>query len=576
MSLFGSLQLASNTLNAMQIGLQVVGNNIANANTPGYIREEVLYSPAPVQEIGNLTLGLGVQIDGIVQKVDEFLNERLRNAQSDRASAKAQSEAYGDLETLVGELSSTDLSTSLTTFFNSVDDVATNPGEDTASFRNLAIGNGQTLANDIKRLNSRGNELRGQYDQRVNDAASEINLLTEEIRQLNLRITTVEGGGASGSDAGSLRSQRTTALAKLSEQLDISVIEQPSGAVNVSLNGTFLVFEAQRSPIEVLEIDNGGGQQTTVLRFADSGRDIEPAGGALHGLITARDEIIGGFQDNLNELTQTLIFEFNKLYSQGQGDTGFQSLTSVEAVDNVNAPLDAAGLPFTPASGSFQILLQTEGSDVPTPHDIFVNLDGLDGDTSLKSLAEQINAIEGINASIDKSNRLTIETTSADTQFFFAEDPNTPSGVLASLGLNTFFTGDSADSIGVNSELNGIQNAARFASGLLGPDGRPTGNENSLRLATFFERKLDARGGVTLAGEYDQLINDITRGAVIAKSVTEGFESFEATLAGEQQAISGVSIDEEAIDMITLQRIYQASARYIQSISELLDVLVNL
>src|SRR3990172_1903816 len=80
MSLFGSIQLGANTLQVMQIGLQVTGNNIANANTPGYIRQKVIYSPAPVQRIGNLVLGLGVQIDGIVDQVDKFVLDRLVGA----------------------------------------------------------------------------------------------------------------------------------------------------------------------------------------------------------------------------------------------------------------------------------------------------------------------------------------------------------------------------------------------------------------------------------------------------------------------------------------------------------------
>jgi len=64
MSLFSSIQLASNALNAAQIGLQVAGNNIANADTPGYIRQQVVLSPAPTQQYGGLLLGLGVQVEG--------------------------------------------------------------------------------------------------------------------------------------------------------------------------------------------------------------------------------------------------------------------------------------------------------------------------------------------------------------------------------------------------------------------------------------------------------------------------------------------------------------------------------
>src|SRR5262245_33157395 len=136
MSLFGSLQLANNALRAQQVGLQVVGQNIANANTPGYIREEVNYVPAPTQRKGDLLLGLGVQVDSIQQKIDEFLAERLRGASSDRASAGSKEEVWLQLEGLLSELGDTDLSTSLNDFFNSVNEVLNQP--ESASVRNLA------------------------------------------------------------------------------------------------------------------------------------------------------------------------------------------------------------------------------------------------------------------------------------------------------------------------------------------------------------------------------------------------------------------------------------------------------
>src|SRR5436853_6801851 len=104
MSLFGSIQLAGNTLQAQQIGLQVVGQNIANANTPGYSREDVTLTSAPTQQLGNLLLGTGVQVEGITQKVDAFLEQRLRAASSDTASSQAQTDAYSQLESILGAL----------------------------------------------------------------------------------------------------------------------------------------------------------------------------------------------------------------------------------------------------------------------------------------------------------------------------------------------------------------------------------------------------------------------------------------------------------------------------------------
>ena len=137
MSLFSSIQLANNALRATQVGLQVVGQNIANVNTPGYIREEVILSPAPTQQVGSLLLGLGVEVEGIVQKIDHFLSGRIRNAESDRARAEVQEETYLQLESLIGELSNTDLSTSLNEFFSSINEILSQT--ESVAVRNLAV-----------------------------------------------------------------------------------------------------------------------------------------------------------------------------------------------------------------------------------------------------------------------------------------------------------------------------------------------------------------------------------------------------------------------------------------------------
>ena len=91
MSLISSIQLANSALQATQIGLQVVGQNISNANTPGYTREIVQLQPGPTQRKGNLLFGSGVQVQGIVQQVDKFLQERLRNATSDSSARRSLS-----------------------------------------------------------------------------------------------------------------------------------------------------------------------------------------------------------------------------------------------------------------------------------------------------------------------------------------------------------------------------------------------------------------------------------------------------------------------------------------------------
>jgi flagellar hook-associated protein 1 FlgK len=71
-------------------------------------------------------------------------------------------------------------------------------------------------------------------------------------------------------------------------------------------------------------------------------------------------------------------------------------------------------------------------------------------------------------------------------------------------------------------------------------------------------------------------VNSVSQGATVAKSTADGFHNFEDTLNGQLQAVSGVSIDDETIQLLTLQHIYQASAKFIQTTASLLDTLVQL
>jgi flagellar hook-associated protein 1 FlgK len=276
--------------------------------------------------------------------------------------------------------------------------------------------------------------------------------------------------------------------------------------------------------------------------------------------------------EELDLLAGLFAFEFNKLHTQGQGLVGFDELASVNTIADGDAALDAAGLDFTPVSGHFELLVYNPAQNITETHDIFIQLEGLDDDTTLNDLTAALDAIDGISATITPAGKLEITADSSDTEFAFDDDT---SGVLAALGLNTFFTGSTARDIAVNGELIGLGNEAKFAASG-GGLGTPNDSANALVLSKFLDQPLDSAGGLTVPDVYDRLVNGISQGATVAGSVAEGFRVFENTLDGQLAAVAGVSLDEEAITLITLQRIYQASARFIQTAAELLDVLINL
>lgn len=566
MSLFSSLQLASNALYAQSIGLQVVGQNLANVNTPGYSRAELNLTPAATQRVGRLLLGLGVDVDSIKQRIDEHLNERLRAATADRVGGDIQQGTYSQLEGILNELSDTDLSTSMNNFFGAISQVLSQPAS--VSVRNLAVLQGQTLAGDINRLSSRAMEVRDDLNDQVIEMAPDINRLLTQIASFNVKIATAEGGGSLGSDAVGLRDQRSQALEQLSQLIDIQTQEQSSGAINVFAGGDFLVFEGTNRQVKV---DNTqvNGLNVASLSIAETDSPIQSASGKLAGLTDARDNIIDGFLKKLNDFTKTLAFEFNKVFSSGQGLSGYSQVTADQGVSNVNAPLDAAGLAYRPVSGSFNILVHDKQTNLTKTTRITIDLNGLDDDdTSLTKLAAQLNAVDGVSATIDGGGKLVLKSNSPTADLAFGDDT---SGVLAALGINTFFTGTSAATLGVNAMIK--NDPAKFAASRSGIDGDTA---NAVDLANFSDRILDTANGRSISQYYEQLVSEVTQGSAVAKSVATGFKTFEDTLRGQQLAVSGVNIDEETINMLGYQRAYQASARFIKTIDDLLNLLSNL
>lgn len=565
MSLFSSIQLANNALMAAQLGVQVTGNNIANATTPGYIRQNVVLTPAATQRKGDLLLGLGVDVTAVIQQTDKFLEERLRGAVSDRANGETQESAYTQLETLLGELSETDLSSTMSRFFGSINDVLNQP--ESIPVRNLAVLQGQTLASDISRLDSRVRDIREDVNKRIGDAATDINRLANEIAKLNRQITSAEGGAVSKSDAVGLRDQRGVALQELAKIIDVKVVEQDSGDVTVFAGGEYLVFESTvREVMTVVTPDRGLNVVEVRIKATDAPLNV--SSGKLTGLMAARDQILGDFIDQLDGFAQTLMFEFNKIYSSGQGLTGNTTLSSEFGVDNVQLPLDQAGLPFTPVNGSFQVQIYNQQTKITETHDIFVKLNGLDDDTTLENLQQQLNAIDGLKAELTPTRGLKLAAESPVLSFAFANDT---SGALASLGIGTFFTGTGAGNISVSEVVK--KDPAKFAASA-GGIGKDT--TNAVALAGFLDRPLDSQSGASIGDMYSSLAGNVTQQSAVSKAVAEGFRVFQLTLDGQRLAISGVNIDEETVNLISYQRMYQASARFISTVNEMLEALINL
>jgi flagellar hook-associated protein 1 len=565
MSLLSSIQLAGNALQATQIGLQVAGQNIANSNTPGYIREVANFVPAAGSRIGNLVLGQGVQVSGITQQVNNFLEQQLRGANSSASGTAVQQQTYQTLEGLMNELGNTGINTDLGNFFSSINNVLNSPND--VSTRNLAVLSGQTLTGDINQLAQQVNQQRSNVNDQVTSSASTINGLVDQIADLNVKIANADGGNTSSSVAVGLTDQRQEALTNLSNLVSISVQQQSNGAVAVYAGSDFLVYGSETNHVAVAKSTNRG-MTISSLNVVGSNAPLALGTGQVAGLVNSRDQILGGFLDNLNSFAGTIANEFNKVYASGQGLNGYQSVTSERGVDDSTEPLDAAGLPFTPVNGSFQLQVYNATTGLTQTTNVSVDLNGLDQDTTLQNVAAQLNQINGVSASINSQGQLTINSTGPGQQIAFGNDT---SGFLAAIGINTFFSGTNAFDLGISQAVVSDPNKFAASQGGVGAD-----TDNAVQLAGFLNQPLASQNGDSIADLHSNLVNGISESASVATSNANSASAFQASLQSQSTAVSGVSIDEETINLLTYQRAYQASANVISTINTLLNTLVNL
>jgi flagellar hook-associated protein 1 FlgK len=573
MSLLSSIQMGANSLQAQQLGLQVVGQNIANANTPGYSVETLGLTPGPTERDGGLLLGSGVEIEGVQQQVDQFLNEQVRSGLSSQTGTGVSSQTYQQLESIFGALNDTNngtnLDSAMTSFFSSISQILNNPADPTV--RQLAVTNGQALATTFNQLAGSATQLRSNLnDQVVSDATSVNNLLTQ-IGSLNAQIAQLQGGaggaGQAGNQAIGLTDQRNEALTNLAQLINITTQQQPDGTISVYNSGQYLVDEGEVRPVAVIDSTNDG-LEVANLALQGSNVPLSITSGEVGGLINSRDQIVGGFLDQLNSLAGTFASEFNQVYSTGQGLNGFTSVTGTTSVADPSAPLDAAGLPVTPANGTFQVLVYNTTTGLTQTSQIEINENGLNNDTTLNSLAAQLNGISGLSASVNSSGQLQVSTTSSDVQVAFAGDT---SGALAALGINTFFAGSNAANLSVNSAVANDPGAFAASAGGIGVD-----TQVAQQLAGFASQPLVSAGGATISDVYNNVAANLTNGSSVAQSTASAASTYEQSLQSQQQSISGVSLDTQTVDMLQYQEAYEASAKYISEIDSLLQTLTQL
>ncbi len=564
MSLIGALNAGKTALATHQSAIQVSGNNIANAGNTNFTRQTAETAPNKSQELRpGVFMGAGINLTGIKRQIDEALEGRLRGSVSDNAASDTIQQWLGRVEAVFNELSDEDLSTQLSKFFNSWSNLANKPQD--VGLRQIVLQNGESVANWVQNLRGDMGELQKDIDQRLTALTRDADQLAQQVADLNAQIVMAEGG--SGGTANSLRDQRDAVLKQLSELIDIKTVASGS-VVNVYVGSEPLVAGSESRGV-ALKTETVDGQITTKVVFRANNGEMVLTGGQIGALKQVRTEHIDDVISDIDSIAANLIFELNKVHASGQGLEGFSSVLGTNALDDTTVALGdaASGLDYGPKNGSFVVHVKQKSTGLVSSTLVQVDLDGQGGDTTLDSLTSDIDAINDITASV-VGGRLKIEADSANVEVSFSQDS---SGVLAALGVNAFFAGKDARDIAVNATLR--ERPMLLAAAKNGQSGD---NQTARAIAALESTALASLNGSTLKETYQSMINEVAVAASSAKTQAEASRVVKETLESQREALSGVSLDEEAINLMREQRAFQGAARLIAAVDELMQTVLNL
>ena len=562
MSLIGALNIGSSALAVSQTQIQTTGNNIANANTPGYTRQVAGQTALPTQQIHTgIFVGTGVDLTGIQRQIDQALESRLRGAASDGSAADSTQQWLGRVESTFNALSGNDLSTQLSTFFNSWSNLANTPQN--AGLRQVVLSNGDTVAKTFQSLRGQLVNLSGDSGSQFKALAGQANDLAQRVADLNAQIVITEGG--TGGTSGTLRDQRDQTLRQLAQLVDAQTVEQPNGSVNVYVGSEPLVTNAQNRGIAVKQTIVDGLPAVSAVFKADGGT-LNITSGQL-GSLTSVQRQVGDTVAKLDSQANALIFQLNKIHASGQGLQGATTFTATSAVTDPTVALNnpKSGLKFAANNGSFVVHVKQTATGLVSSTLVQVDLSGQPTDTTLNSLKASLAGINGVNATI-AGGKLSIAAASPGVEISFSQDG---SGALASLGINNFYTGSNARDIAVNQAVASQPSLLAAAK-----NGAPGDNQTALAIAALEGQPVASLKGASLKDSYQALVNGIATSTAAAKTNAEASKSITDTLQAQRDALSGVSIDEEAVNLLKQQRAFQAAAKLITSVDEMMKTLL--
>lgn len=620
MSLGQALSAAIAGLRVTQSQLAIVSGNVANAQTPGYVRKTL--DQMATAGGGSVSV-LATQIN---RELDKLVQTQLRSETAGSAYTTTLDQFYQQIQQIIGQPgSSTGLDTLFNSFTTALQTLSTSP--DSYSAQTAALNAAQVLAQQLNATTDAVQTLRGAAEQGLSTDIQQANDALQQIVKLNREIVAAAPNDPT---AATLMDQRDQYVDQLSKLMDIRVIEGDHNQISVYTGNGFQLADATgattlsfdpRGTITANSTWNSdpnksGVGSIKVFNPNGSSTDLIAQGAIRSGEIAAylamRDQILPQAQSQLDEFAARMSQALSDKTTDGTAVAGPPAGFDVD-VGNL-LPGNSVKITYTDTATNTQHVVTVVRVDDPSalplpatatgdPNDqvIGVNFSG-----GIGSVASQLTAAlggtglqfsnpggtvlrvvdDGAPNKIDVNALSATATitglTSGNAQLPFFLDGTTPySGAIA--GSGSQITG-LAGRITVNSALLGNPaSLVLYKSGaLIGDSTRPSFLYDQLKNASFVYSPTTGIGGTaspftgTLSSFVSQIFSQQGQAAANASSLKQGQDLVVNALQQRMSQTSGVNIDEEMASLLTLQNTYAANARVFTVVKQMFDTLLNM
>lgn len=334
------------------------------------------------------------------------------------------------------------------------------------------------------------------------------------------------------------------------------------------------------SPKSGLYLEKGDGYYLNITPLSDAQGVLasdKATSGSIAGLFLTRDDSVVAAMEALDGMASALIWETNVLHAKGAGLEHHTSLTGSYAVEDTTKALAQSELPYGSMieAGDVEYVIYNDDGTVASQFSVTID----PATDSLANVATKINAASGGDLKATVSADGTLELAAAtDKSFEVAQDD---ANLMAGLGLNTFFTGSSAEDVAVNSYV--LQDGQHINAGVVNADGTVVSGSNNtaLQLAALEELNVNITVGTVSYDEsfssFSSMLVSSVGADVVRAEQNQAYAQGSSDYYYEYQlSSSGVNVDEEQVNLIKYQQQYEACSKIISTAREMLDEVLGL